>query len=197
MFEKIKQWDIQLFLYLNGRHNSFFDVVMFWASDKLFWLPFYIVLLIVIIRRFKKRSVLVLLHVAALVAASDQFSELFKNTVKRLRPSHEIAIKNEIHLSVAGAGGPYGFVSSHAANAFALLVLLWLILPASFRPLKYILLFWAVLVAYSRIYNGVHYPGDVLCGALLGSFLGWLFSRLYFYLDKKFFITKYQNEMPH
>lgn len=186
MFNTLKEWDTDLFLYLNGKHNSFFDVIMYWASDKVFWFPFYAILLIIVIRYFKKRSVLILLHIAALITASDQISSgLIKNTVKRLRPSHEAAIQDLVHLSKAGAGGSYGFVSSHASNSFALLVFLSFILPASFRPLKYILLFWAVLVAYSRIYVGVHYPGDVICGALLGSLLGWLFSRLYFYLAPK------------
>jgi len=186
MFDKLKEWDTQLFLYLNGKHNSFFDVVMYWASDKLFWIPFYIALLIIVIKHFKKRSILILLHIAALITASDQVSSnLIKNTVQRLRPSHKAAIQHLIHLSKAGAGGTYGFVSSHASNSFALFVFLSFILPAFFRPLKYILLFWALLVGYSRIYVGVHYPGDVVCGALLGSILGWLLSRLYFYIAPK------------
>ena len=186
MFDKLKEWDTQLFLYLNGKHNSFSDVIMYWASDKLFWIPFYIVLLIIVIKHFKKRSILILLHIAALITASDQVSSnLIKNTVKRLRPSHEAAIQDLIHLSKAGAGGTYGFVSSHASNSFALFVFLSFILPASFKPLKYILLFWALLVGYSRIYVGVHYPGDVVFGALLGSILGWLLSRLYFYIAAK------------
>lgn len=186
MFDTMKDWDTKTFLYLNSKHNSFFDVIMYWASDKFFWIPFYLVLLIIIIRHFKKRSVLVLLHIAALITASDQLaSDLIKNTVKRLRPSHEAALQQFIHLSKAGAGGPYGFVSSHASNSFALCVFLCMVLSHAFRPLKFILLFWALLVSYSRIYNGVHYPADVCAGALLGSILGWLFSKIYFYIDTK------------
>ena len=121
MFNTLKEWDTKVFLYLNGKHNNFFDVIMYWASDKLFWVPFYIILLIIVIRQFKKRSILILLHVAALITASDQISSnLLKNTIKRLRPSHEAALQSLIHLSKAGPGGPYGFVSSHAANVFTL-----------------------------------------------------------------------------
>jgi len=186
MFERLNEWDTKLFLYLNGKHNSFFDVIMYWASDKVFWFPFYAILLIIVIKHFKKRSILILLHIAALITASDQISSnLLKNTIKRLRPSHEAALQSLIHLSKAGPGGPYGFVSSHASNSFALFVFLSFLLPASFKPLKYILLFWALLVSYSRVYVGVHYPGDVICGALLGSILGWLFSKLYFYIAAK------------
>ena len=186
MFDTIKEWDTKVFLYLNSKHNSFFDVIMYWASDKYFWVPFYLVLLILIIRHFKKKSVLVMMNIAVLITVSDQIaSDLIKNTVKRLRPSHEVAIQNLIHLSKAGAGGPYGFVSSHASNSFALCTFLCLVLPQSFRPLQFILLFWASLVSYSRIYNGVHYPTDVCVGALLGIVLGLLFSKIYFYTEMK------------
>ena len=194
MIEPLNHWDTQLFLFLNSKHNSFFDVIMYWASDKLFWVPFYVFLAIVIIRCWKKRSVLVLLCIALLITASDQVASHFiKNAVRRLRPSHEAALQGYIHLSKAGAGGPYGFVSSHAANSFALFVFLAIVLPAAYRPLKYVLFFWAALVCYSRIYNGVHYPGDVIGGALCGAILGWLFSQLYFYCNGKWNTGKIQS----
>lgn len=186
MLDTLKRWDKDLFLLINRHHNSFFDVVMYWASDKLFWIPFYAFLVFIVIREFKKKSILILLHVAALVTASDQIaSGLIKNTMKRLRPSHQPSLEGLIHLSAAGKGGLYGFVSSHASNAFALFVFLTILLPRSYRSLKWILFFWAVLIAYSRVYNGVHYPADVLGAALLGSVLAWLFSKLYFYFVKK------------
>lgn len=186
MIEKLKALDTRLFLYLNSKHNVFFDVIMYWASDKLFWLPFYAILLILIIRHFKKSSIPILLHIAALITLSDQIASNFiKNTVQRLRPSHEASLQGLIHLSKAGAGGQFGFISSHASNSFALFVFLSMILPRSFNPLKYILFFWAVLVSYSRVYNGVHYPGDVIVGALSGSLLGWLIAKLYFYIAPK------------
>lgn len=186
MLDTLKEWDRELFLFINGHHNSFFDVIMYWASDKLFWIPFYAFLLFIVIRQFKKKSILVILHIAALITASDQLaSGLIKNTVKRLRPSHEPSLEGLIHLSAAGKGGLYGFISSHASNSFALFMFLSLVLPKAYRPLKWILFFWASLVAYSRVYNGVHYPGDVLVAALLGSLLALLFSRLYFYFEKR------------
>lgn len=173
--EEIKKLDTQFFLYLNGKHNTFFDPIMYWASDKLFWIPFYILIVFIIIKEFKEKSVYVLLAIGFLITICDQTaSHLIKNTVKRLRPSHEPALQNLIHLSKAGKGGEYGFISSHAANAFGLATFLILLLPKKYNWLKITLLFWAILVAYSRIYNGVHYPSDVIVAMLLGITYGFL-----------------------
>lgn len=179
MLEKINQIDTKLFLFLNGKHNSFFDPIMYWASDKWFWLPFYIFLLIIIIQEYKKKSVYVFLSIGFLIIICDQTaSNLIKRFVKRLRPSHEPALEHLIHLSKAGKGGEYGFISSHSANAFGLATFLILLLPKKYNWLKIALLFWAVLVAYSRIYNGVHYPTDVIVAMLLGILYGYIVKML-------------------
>lgn len=170
MLERLKDIDTSLFLFLNERHNSFFDPIMYWISNKYFWTPFYLLIVILIIRAYKKKSILILFCIGILITLSDQLSShLIKPWVKRLRPSHTPAIESLIHLSKAGAGGLYGFVSGHATNSFALFVFLCLVLSRKFGWLKKVLFFWAVLICYSRIYVGVHYPGDVICGALLGS----------------------------
>jgi undecaprenyl-diphosphatase len=175
MIEKIKNLDTHLFLYLNGKHNSFFDSIMYWASDKLFWLPFYLFIVFIIIREFKKKSIYVLLAIGLLITICDQTaSHLIKKIVKRLRPSHEPSLQNLIHLSQAGPGGQYGFISSHSANAFGLATFLILLLPSKYNWLKIVLAFWAILVAYSRIYNGVHYPSDVIVAMFLGIIYGFL-----------------------
>jgi undecaprenyl-diphosphatase len=169
MIEELKRLDTALFLFLNSKHNSFFDVVMFWTSDKLFWLPFYFLLLLIIVKEFKKNAFRVLLAIGFLITICDQTaSNLIKNSIKRLRPSHEPALQNLVHLSTAGRGGAYGFISSHSANAFGLATFLILILPKNYNWLKIILLFWAILIAYSRIYNGVHYPLDVIVAMVFG-----------------------------
>ena len=183
MLKKINQIDTELFLFLNGKHNSFFDPITYWASDKLFWIPFYAFLLFIIVREFKKKSIYVLPAIAFLITICDQTaSHLIKNAVKRLRPSHEPSLENLIHLSKAGPGGQYGFISSHSANAFGLATFLILLLPKKYNWLKWILGFWAFLVAYSRIYNGVHYPGDVIVAALLGTFYA---GSIVYFLKKK------------
>lgn len=169
MFQALKDFDTRLFLYLNSKHNHFFDVIMYWASDKLFWIPLYIFIAWLLVKYYKKKSIIIFISIAILITITDQVSSnAIRDGVHRLRPSHEPAIQHLVHLSSAGPGGMYGFVSSHAANAFALTAFLFIVLPARFKRLKYFLIGWAALIGYSRIYNGVHYPGDVVCGAIFG-----------------------------
>ena len=182
--EYLNQLDTQLFMLINGSHNAFFDPIMFWLSDKLFWIPMYLLIVFLMVRRYKMRGVLMLLFVGLTIALCDQTaSGLLKNTVQRLRPSHEPSLAGLIYLSKAGPGGLYGFASSHAANVFGLATFLYFVLDSKFRYLKYWLFFWASLVAYSRIYNGVHYPGDVLAGSIIGITFGYLLAKTYFRTD--------------
>lgn len=153
---------------------------MYRASDKLFWFPFYALLIYILWRHFGRECWKPLLTIGLLILSSDQISShLIKNAVKRPRPSHEAALIHLIHLSKAGPGGLYGFVSSHTANAFALTVFLYLLLNKSYRLLHVVLFSWALLVSYSRVYNGVHYPLDVITAALIGVLLGWIFYFSY------------------
>jgi len=182
--EYLNQLDTQLFMLINGSHNAFFDPIMYWLSDKLFWIPMYLLIVFLMVRRYKMRGVLMLLFVGLTIALCDQTaSGLLKNTVQRLRPSHEPSLAGLIYLSKAGPGGLYGFASSHAANVFGLATFLCFVLDSKFRYLKYWLFFWASLVAYSRIYNGVHYPGDVLVGSFIGIVFGYLMAKAYFKTD--------------
>lgn len=117
---------------------------------------------------------------------------LFKDTVCRLRPCHALP---DVHLFREGCGGQYGFVSSHAANAFALVMFFWFRYrrknsSTHARIVPICLLVWAVLVCYSRIYLGKHYPGDILCGALFGLLVGWFVWWIINFFEKKFFIRE-------
>jgi len=176
--------DTELFLFLNGLHTVFFDPIMYWLSNKLIWIPMYLAIVFFMIRRYKMRGVLMILFIGIVISLCDQTaSGLLKNLVQRLRPSHEPALAGLVHLSKAGTGGLYGFVSSHAANIFGLATFLCFVLDNQFKLLKYWLFLWAILVSYSRIYNGVHYPGDVLVGALIGILYGYLMAKIYFIID--------------
>lgn len=172
--------DRELFLLLNGLHAAWLDPIMAFCSGKITWIPLYLLLLYAVWRRLSWKGLLVFLLAAGLmVLLADQGSVLIKNLVQRPRPCHAPELAGLVHLPNGRCGGAYGFVSSHASNVFALALLASLVVRNSLWTCG--LFLWAVLVSYSRIYMGVHYPGDVLCGALLGLVAGtiaWAIFRL-------------------
>ncbi|MGD9992891.1 MAG: phosphatase PAP2 family protein [Salinivirgaceae bacterium] len=180
MIEGLEQFDQQLFLFLNAIHSPFWDKVMVFLSGKWEWAPLYAVLLFFVIKRDLKFSWLSLLSIVLLILVADQTSvKLFKEVFQRYRPCHNLELQAFIHLVENHCGGKYGFVSSHAANSFALAGFISLFFNNKHLSVGIIL--WAALVSYSRIYLGVHYPADVFAGGLLGLFL----AVLVFYLYKK------------
>ncbi len=104
----------------------------------------------------------------------------------RLRPCHDPNIATQIHLVYGYCGGKYGFVSSHASNAFALTSFLIFLFKQEYRKLQWIVLGWAILVSFSRVYLGAHFPSDVICGAMLGIVLGAATQKTFKLYDKKF-----------
>lgn len=172
MFETLKQADTWLLLWLNGHNSVFFDQVMYLVSGKWEWIPLYAVILGFIIYRFRWKAVWVLLTVALMITLSDQLSNLLKSNVMRPRPCKDPEIGHLVHLVKDHCGGAYGFVSAHAANSFALTTFVSLLYRR--RWIIAGMVCWATLVSYSRVYLGVHYPGDILGGALLGVLVAWL-----------------------
>jgi undecaprenyl-diphosphatase len=189
VLSSIKEIDTQLFLYLNSKHNAFFDVIMFWASNKLIWIPLYLFFLYLAYKQVGKRVWLVALSALVLIVFSDQLStQVFKNVFLRYRPCHNLLIQAQVHLN-GGCGGTYGFVSSHAANTFALAMFLSLFFKNNIRYFGLFIFLWATCISYSRIYNGVHYPADVFVGAMVGMIVGYIvfigYQVVNFRLDKK------------
>ncbi|MBO5956201.1 MAG: phosphatase PAP2 family protein [Bacteroidales bacterium] len=172
--------DTELFLFLNGLHADWLDPIMIFISGKLSWTPFYLVLLYLIIKNYKKQSILIIIGIILLIVCSDQISSsVFKPLFERPRPCHNEAIKDLVYLPDGHCGGAYGFISSHACNVFALAVFITHILKRYYSKIAWVMFVWAAMVAYSRIYMGVHYPGDVLVGAAVGAVIGWGFVKVY------------------
>ena len=178
MLDKLIAFDTKVFLCLNGLHSPVWDKIMWYISGKLEWLPLYLILLGYIIYRYRWHSIVILIAISIAITLADQLSVLvFKETIQRLRPTHNPDIGHLVHVVNDYRGGSFGFVSNHAANSFVLASFLSLLFRKNYLTL--FLLIWAGLVSYSRIYLGVHYPGDILGGAIFGSLIGWLTYQLY------------------
>jgi undecaprenyl-diphosphatase len=187
MIEGLKELDTQLVLFFNHLNNPLLDFIFYWLSDKLIWIPFYVLLAWYVYKREKSYFFILLIFIAAAVTVSDQLSSsLIKPYVMRLRPCHDPDISALIHLVNNYCGGKYGFVSSHASNVFTLVALLSPLLKESWIVWVRILWIWACLVSLSRVYLGVHFPGDILGGAILGFFTGYCFEKVYSVFKIKF-----------
>ena len=174
LYLDISQWlvegDSSILLAVNGMHSSYFDTFMWLCSRKFEWIPFYLSILYVLFRNFNWRVVLYsLVAMGVVLLLTDAVSSHFiRPVVARLRPSNlENPISEMIHIVDNHRGGRYGFPSSHASNSWGLVFFVGLLLRR--RVLTTFLACWALLLCYSRLYLGVHYPGDLLAGMLLGA----------------------------
>jgi undecaprenyl-diphosphatase len=190
----LERLDQQLFLFLNSFNSPFWDQVMSIISGIITWIPLYLAILIALGFKYKRKFFVLILIILIAVTLSDQVSVLIKNGVHRLRPCHEPALDGLVHLVKGYCGGQYGFVSSHASNSF--MVAAFTLLMIRRKWFSYSIIIWALIVGYSRIYLGVHYPGDVICGSLLGILVGWGVYKLYEITDRRLLPRwKYFNQV--
>lgn len=181
MFEELIHIDQQWLLAINGCHAPWADTLMWIISGKLTWLPLYALLIALIFIRCKKRGWLMALIVIVAVAGSAGLADfissgIIKHAVCRFRPTHEPALAGLIHLVNGYTGGQYGFVSSHAANTMACALsfsLFWAYTSDNKKrahlSVTLLLMVWVALNCYSRMYLGVHYPGDIIGGLVVGA----------------------------
>ena len=185
--EQLVELDHELFLFLNNLGTSAWDDFWNFVTNKFASIPFYALLVFFLYKALGlKRMLLSLVLVAALITFTDQLSNLFKDFFARPRPCGQEGVK-EYARFVAVRCGRFGYFSAHAASSAALTIFLGLLLKNYWRNIFIVLIVWALLVSYSRIYIGVHYPGDILTGWLIGCILGWLFYLLIKFIFQKYF----------
>ena len=177
-------FDQKLLLGLNGSNSLFWDGFM-WIATKMFtWIPLAIVLLYVIFKNNKiKEALLIIVLLAVVITLTDQIASGFcKPFFSRFRPTQDPELMYQIDIVNGYRGGRYGFISSHAANTFG--IALFISLTIKSWSLAITLFIWAIINAYSRIYLGVHYPGDILFGTLVGMIIGVSIHLLHRHLQK-------------
>jgi undecaprenyl-diphosphatase len=178
MIDQLIEYDQELLRFLNGHHTPWLDPVMLILTETITWLPLYVFFLYLIIKEYKKEAWIILLGIAVTILLADQVTaSIMKPYFARLRPSQEPTLEGLIHLVQGYKGGQFGFASSHAANSFGGATFFFLVFGDTKRWMIWLFV-WAALLTYTRIYLGVHYPGDILVGALVGMICGWIGYKL-------------------
>lgn len=190
MIEYLSSLDNQLMLLLNGYHTGFMDRAMMMFTGRFIWIPMYIALFVVLVRTFRGRTLIFyLIGIALTITFADQLcATVIRPLVGRLRPSNlENPLSQFVYIVNSYRGGAYGFPSCHAANSFALAAFVTLVFRN--RLISYVVVSWAIVNSYSRLYLGVHYPGDLLVGAVIGISIAYGCYRL-----SRFFIKETSGE---
>ena len=178
--EALGTLDERFFLFLNGLHTDWMDKVMIAVTQMWVWLPLYLLMVYWTVKQYGKRCWWIFIALGIVVLCSDQLSaHVCKPLFQRLRPCYNVDLQDLIYLPKGMAGGKYGFVSSHAANTFAIAAFMTAALRKNRAWVGIVLYLWAFISSYSRIYLGFHYPGDIFCGAVLGILVGLILWKVF------------------
>lgn len=195
--EQLLELDREIYLFLNNLGDPAWDDFWNFVTNKFASIPFYALLVFFLYDALGlKRTMLTLLLVAVLITFTDQLSNLFKHFFERPRPCRQEGVM-EYSRFVAVRCGRFGYFSAHAASSAALAVFLGMILKNYWKNIFPVLIFWALLVSYSRIYVGVHYPSDILTGWIIGILLGFLIYLLHKFLLKRYFVNPVTSGAKH
>ena len=187
MLENLLNYEREAFLWLNGSHNPMADQFWWLFSGKTVWIPLALSFVYLIFSNHRpwKEALAIVVAIAITITLCDQFASSFcKPVFERFRPTHHPDFMNDVQIVFGYRGGRYGFISSHAANAFGFVMFTALLLQK--RLYTIIMFAWATLTAYSRIYLGVHFISDIVPGILVGLFLGWFVYKLFIYTTSHF-----------
>lgn len=191
LLQKLQEWDQWLFLQINNHQsNTYFDNLMPFLRNSYFWAPVYLFLLIFVILNYKHRGGWwwILLFIGTVSLTDMISSKLIKESVERLRPCQDPELMYQVRLLVNRCSGGYSFTSSHAANHFGMAIFFFITTRPLINRGAYLVFLWAALIGYAQVYVGVHYPLDILGGAVLGLLTGWMTGTFF---NKQFGIATF------
>jgi undecaprenyl-diphosphatase len=192
-WEKIIQWDHSFFITINSQWtNPVFDRLMPFMRNSWHWIPVYMFLLVFMLLNFRIKGLWWAVFFLATVAATDMIGMyVFKEGIERYRPCRNSELEGQVRLLVSECGSGWSFISNHAANHFGMATFFFLTFRRISKPAAWIAIFWAFLIAYSQVYVGLHFPLDVLCGAMLGVAFGAITGTFF---NKRFGIAIFDNQ---
>lgn len=192
MLETIIEKDQQLLIYLNGLGSTFWDPFYMYITHQINWWPFFVLIIFLLLKKISlKQFGLLVLVLAVFFLFTDQTTNLIKNSVERLRPVNDPLI--EPYLRIVRKAGSFSFFSGHASNSSGATLILFLILRKYYRY-AWVIFFFPLLFAYTRLYLALHYPLDILCGYIFGISSGFMFFYLFKYLNNKYGLKDKQRK---
>jgi undecaprenyl-diphosphatase len=182
--DTILELDKDLLIWINSFHSDSLDPIMLTITKTAFWTPLYLLFIYLIFKKLDEHQWVAIVCASLTILLADQITaSIMKPLFQRLRPSRDPTIQNLLHLVADSKGeiyrgGLYGFASSHAANTFGISTFMWFLLKEHSRWMALCFL-WAIGMTYTRLYLGVHFPGDILVGGFVGVLCGIASYRLF------------------